>query len=71
MNKTPRKDETDSADERAAKIDRLARPIIEAAQKRETVRRRHIENEMEKLKRVLNDDPDAPLTGSKPPKGTP
>ena len=69
MNDRPKEDKTPSANERAERIDRLAKPIIDAARKRETERRQHNEREMEKLRRLLAGDPDAP--SSETQKNTP
>lgn len=46
-------DEPLSAQERAAKIEALAQPIIDEAKRRESERHQRNEKEMEKLKRLL------------------
>lgn len=71
MNETPRNDDKDLAAERAAKIENLAKPIIDAARKSELERHRHNENEMKKLARLSSGEPDVPLTDSEPPKEKP
>jgi hypothetical protein len=58
------------AEERAANIDRLAKPIIEDAQKRERERPRRNEMEMEKLYRWLAHRPKMTPSGSQSIGGT-
>jgi hypothetical protein len=64
MNDTQKTDAVGSAEERAARIERMATAIIDDAKQRTTERHRRNDAEMEKLKRWLASKPRTTPSGS-------
>jgi hypothetical protein len=66
MNDAPRSNAVGSAEELAARIERMATAIIDDAKKRDAERRRRNAEEMEKMKRWPTDDPPIASSASQP-----
>lgn len=66
MNDTQRTNAAGTADERAARIERMAATIIDDAKKRDAERRRRNDAEIEKLKRWLDDGPQMSASAAQP-----
>ena len=60
---------TNTAEERAARIDALANTIINDAKRRDAERRQRNDEQMEHFKRWLANGPELPPSGSQPERG--